>query len=186
MNRIVRTAAFATAALIAGIAPAASIESPVNLKKGEALPAGQAGLLIVIDRGTRHSSMKNPEQMYFVIVAAASGTAYRISDVDDPSVRIVPPGKYFLKDAYSQTRGMEVMGIHDASNAFEVKADVLNYAGAWKFSNDMTKNTQSIGLDITYAVKPLESALKTHPAFVAEGKVFVTGPGQSAAPLGQK
>lgn len=182
-----RTFAFtAAAALLAGVAHADKIASPESLKKGEALPPGQAALLMVIDRGTQHSSVKRPEPAQFVIVSTATGEQFRLSDVDDPTVRVVPPGKYFLKDAYSQTRALEIMGIHDASNAFEVKAGVLNYAGAWKFSNDMTKNTRSIGLDVTYAVKPLEHALNAHPQFVAEGKVFVTGPGQAAKALGAK
>jgi hypothetical protein len=186
MNPILRAIAFTAAAtLLAGVAQADKIESPESLKKGEALPAGQAALLMVIDRGTQHSSMKKPEPMTFVIVAAATGTPYRLSDVDDATVRIVPPGKYFLKDAYSQTRGVEIMGIHDASQAFEVKPGVLTYVGAWKFSNEMTKNTRSIGLEITYEARPLETALKAHPAFVADGMVFVTGPGQGAAPLGK-
>ena len=116
--------------------------------------------------------MKRPEQAFFVIVSVAT-------------VRVLPPDRYHLKDAYSQTRGMEPMGIHDASQAFEVKPDVLTYVGAWKFSNQMTKNTQAIGLDITYEAKPLETALKAHPQFVADGMVFVTGPGQKAAPLGR-
>lgn len=187
MHTTLRITAFAVAAaLLAGVAHAEQIESPEALKKGEALPPGQAALLMVIDRGTRHSAMKNPEQAFFVLVSATTGTAYRLSDVDDATVRVVPPGKYFLKDAYSQTRGLEILGIHDASNAFEVKPDVLTYVGAWKFSNDTTKNTQSIGLDVTYAVKPLETALKAHPQFVGEGKVFVTGPGQQAKALGGK
>jgi hypothetical protein len=185
MHAAIRTTAFTVAAmLLAGVAHAEKVESPDALKKGEALPPGQAALLMVIDRGTRHSSVKRPEPATFVIVAVPSGTPYRLSDVDDATVRVVPPGKYYLKDAYSQTRALEVMGIHDASKAFEVKADVLTYVGAWKFSNDMTKNTQSIGLEITYAAKPLETALKAHPQFVADGKVVVTGPGQQAKPLG--
>ena len=185
MTTMLRSLAFTVAAaLLAGAAHAEQIASPEALKKGEALAPGQAALLMVIDRGTRHSAMKKPEQAFFVIVSTATGTAYRLSDVDDATVRIVPPGKYYLKDAYSQTRGMEILGIHDASNAFEVKPDVLTYVGAWKFSNDTTKNTQSIGLDVTYAAKPLETALKAHPQFVADGKVFVTGPGQQAKALG--
>lgn len=186
MNAVVRclAATALVAALLAGVVRAEAIESPAHLAKGAALPPGQGALLMVIDRGTRHGAVKRPEPAYFVIVAVATGTPYRLSDVDDATVRLVPPGRYYLRDAYSQSRGMELLGIHDASQAFEVKADVLTYAGAWKFSNDTTKNTRSVGLDVTYAAKPLETALEAHPQFVAEGKVFVTGPGQQGKALG--
>ena len=97
---------------------------------------------------------------------------------------MIAPGKYFLKDAYTQSRSMEVLGIHDASGAFELKAGVLNYAGAWKFSNNMTKNTGSIGLEIAFAPDRLEKALKPHPGFVGDGKVYLATVGQPATPLG--
>lgn len=177
--------AFALAAtLVAATASADKIANLERLKKGDPLPAGQAALLMVIDRGTQHSSVKRPEPASFTIVSAADGKEFRLTDVDDPDVRLIAPGRYYLRDAYSQSRSLELLGIHDASQAFEVKAGVLNYAGAWKFSNDTTKNTGRIGLDITYAVKPLEHALKAHAQFVAAGQVFVTGPGGAAKALG--
>jgi hypothetical protein len=176
----------AAAALLAGAAHAASIVSLETLKKGEALPAGQAALLMVVDRGTQHSAMKNPEPLTFVIVSVATGESFRVADVDDAKLRVIAPGKYYLKDAFSQSRNMEVLGVHDASQAFEVKAGVLTYVGAWKFSNNMSKTTQTIGLEISYAVKPLERALTDHPQFVGDGMVFVTGPGQAAKALGGK
>jgi hypothetical protein len=185
MNRTLRTIAFTTAAaLLAGVAHADKIVTLSKLKKGAALPEGQAALLMVIDRGTQHSAVKRPEPVSFVIVSATTGQSFRLSDVDDETVRVIAPGKYFLKDTYSQSRGIEILGIHDASNAFEVKAGVLNYAGAWKFSNNSTKNTGSIGLEIAFAPDRLEKALKPHPGFVGAGKVFLSNVGQPATPLG--
>lgn len=184
MATLTRILVLTVVASLCGIAHADKVTSPEHLKKGEALAPGQAALLMVIDRGTRHSSVKRPEPVSFVIVAVADGAEFRLSDVDDPTVRVIAPGKYYLKDAYSQSRSMELLGIHDASQAFEVKAGVLNYAGAWKFSNETTKVTGKVGLEITYAVKPLEHALNAHPAFVGDGMVTVTGPGQAAKPLG--
>lgn len=173
------------AALAAGAASADKVTNLERLKKGDPLPDGRAALLMVIDRGTQHSSVKRPEPASFTLVSVADGSEHRLTDVDDPDVRLIAPGRYYLRDAYSQSRSFELLGIHDASQAFEVKAGVLNYAGAWKFSNTNTRTTGAVGLDIAYAAKPLERALTAHPAFTAAGKVFLNAPGKPSTPLGQ-
>jgi hypothetical protein len=179
-----RSLAAALVLCIAGTAAADKVTSLKGLKKDAALPAGQAALLIVLDQGTRNSAVKRPKPVTMEIVAVADGTRYRVTDAAQADVVVIPPGKYYMKDLYNVDRSLELRDIHSAAEAFELKAGVLNYAGSWKFSNNMTKTTGTVGLELEFAKPPLDEALRRHPGFVAADMVWLAPFGQPSRALG--
>lgn len=180
----VRILATALALCVAGAAAADKITTLKGLKKDAALPAGQAGLLIVLDQGTQGSAVKRPKPVTMELVAVADGARYRVTDAAQADLVVIPPGKYFVKDLYTVDRSFELRGVHTAAEAFELKAGVLNYAGAWKFSNNSTKNTGTVGLELAFAKQPLDEVLRRHPAFVATGMTHLAPFGQPNTVLG--
>ena len=178
--------AIALAVVAAGAASAESLTTLEGLKKGATLAPGQAGLLIVVDRGLSDSAVNRPPPLTMVLVAVADGKRYRIVDVQQPDVYALPPGKYFVTSVYTFDRRFELDDIHTAAEAFELKAGVLNYAGQWKFSNDMTKVTGKVGLEMAFAPPPLDEALRYHPEFVKDGMVYLAPFGKPSQPLGKK
>lgn len=179
-----RTLAVALALCVAGAAAADKVTTLKGLKKGVALPVGQAALLIVLDQGTQGSAVKRPKPVTMELVAVADGARYRVTDAAQPDVVVLPPGKYFMKEMYNVDRSLELRGIHSAAEAFELRAGVLNYAGSWRFSNNMTKTTGTVGLALEFAKAPLDEALRRHPEFVAANKVYLAPFGQPNVPLG--
>ena len=180
----VRILAATLALCLAGTAAADKVTTLKGLKKGAAIPAGQAALLIVLDQGTPGSAVKRPKPVTMELVAVADGARFRVNDVAQADVVVAPPGKYFVKDLYTVDRSLELRSIHTAAEAFELKAGVLNYAGSWKFSNNMTKNTGTVGLELDFAKAPLDEALRRHPGFVAAGMVWLAPFGQPSRALG--
>jgi hypothetical protein len=180
----IRILAAALTLCVAGIAAADKITTLKSLKKGAAIPAGQAALLIVLDQGTRNSAVKRPMPVTMELVAVAGGARYRVTDSAQADVVVAPPGKYYMKDLYNQDRSLELLGIHTAAEAFELRPGVLNYAGSWKFSNNMTKTTGSVGLELEFAKGPLDEALRRHAAFVAPNMVYLAPFGQPNVVLG--
>ena len=180
----VRNLAVALAMCVAGAAAADKITTLKGLKKEAALPAGQAALLIVLDQGTQGSAVKRPKPVTMELVAVAGGARYRVTDAAQADVVVIPPGKYFVKDLYTVDRSFEVRGVHSAAEAFELKAGVLNYAGSWKFSNNMTKTTGTVGLELAFAKQPLDEVLRRHPQFVAANMVHLAPFGQPNTVLG--
>ena len=180
----VRILAAALTLCVAGIASADKITTLKGLKKGAALPPGQAALLIVLDQGTKGSAVKRPKPVTLEIVAVADGARYRVTDAAQADVVVAPPGKYYMNAAYTVDRSLEILGIHTAKEAFELRPGVLNYAGSWKFSNNMTKTTETVGLQLEFAKGPLDEALRRHAMFVAPNMVYLAPFGQPNVVLG--
>jgi len=179
-----RILAAALTLCVAGAAAADKITTLKGLKKGATLPAGQAALLIVLDQGTQGSAVKRPKPVTMELVAVADGARYRVTDASQADVVVIPAGKYFLQHLYTVDRSLELRDIHSAAEAFELKAGVLNYAGAWKFSNNMTKTTGTAGLELAFPKPPLDEALRRHSAFVAADMVWLAPFGKPSAVLG--
>ena len=179
-----RILATALTLCVAGAAVAEKITTLKGLKKGAALPAGQAALLIVLDQGTQGSAVKRPKPVTMEIVAVADGARYRVTDAAQADLVVIPPGKYFMKDLYTVDRSFELRNVHTAAEAFELKAGVLNYAGSWKFSNNMTKTTGTVGLELAFAKPALDEVLRRHPQFVAANLVWLAPFGQPTTMLG--
>ena len=179
-----RTLAAAMTLCVAGIAIADKVTTLKGLKKGAPLPEGQAALLIVLDQGTQGSAVKRPKPVTMELVAVADGARFRVTDAAQADAVVVPPGKYFVKDLYTVDRSFELRNVHTAAEAFELKAGVLNYAGSWKFSNNSTKNTGTVGLELAFAKPPLDEVLRRHPQFVAANMVWLAPFGQPATMLG--
>jgi len=180
----IRILAAALTLCVAGIAAADKITTLKGLKKGAAIPAGQAALLIVLDQGTRNSAVKRPKPVTMELVAVAGGARYRVTDSAQADVVVAPPGKYYMKALYTVDRSLELMDVHSAAEAFELRAGVLNYAGTWKFSNNMTKTTGNVGLQLEFAKAPLDEALRRHAIFVAPNMVYLAPFGQPNVVLG--
>ena len=138
----------------------------------------------MLDQGTQGSAVKRPKPVTMELVAVADGARYRVTDSAQADVVVVPPGKYYMTHLYNVDRSLELRDIHTAAEAFELKAGVLNYAGSWKFSNQNTKTTGNVGLELAFAKPPLDEALRRHPAFVAANMVHLAPFGQPNTVLG--
>lgn len=183
-NRIFRALAVGLALALAGAASADKLTTLKGLKKGAAIPAGQAALLLVLDQGTKHSAVKRPKPVTMELVSATDGKRYRITDAAQADAVVAPPGKYYVAHAYTVDRSLELRDIHTAAEAFELAPGVLNYAGSWKFSNQNTKTTGNVGLELSFDKAPLDEVLRRHPAFVAAGMVHLAPSGKPNVVLG--
>jgi hypothetical protein len=86
-----RSLAAALLLCLAGTATADMVTTLEGLEKGAALPAGQAALLIVLDRGIQGSAVKRPMPVTMELVAVADGARFRVTDAAQVDVLVVPP-----------------------------------------------------------------------------------------------
>ena len=103
-----RILATALTLCVAGAAAADKITTLKSLKKGAAIPAGQAALLIVLDQGTQGSAVKRPKPVTMELVAVDGGARYRITDSAQADVVVAPPmsiirARRLLKSVTSET-----------------------------------------------------------------------------------